>query len=85
MDSKVPEGLVGPQINPARKTLAALSHPHIVTIFSVEEAKGVRFLTMELVEGKTLTKVIPRGGLPLPRFFRIAIPLSEAVPTRLPR
>ncbi len=34
---------------------------------------------MELVEGKTLTKVIPRGGLPLSRFFQIAIPLTEAV------
>jgi Tol biopolymer transport system component len=61
------------------RTLAALNHPHIVTIFSVEEAENSRFLTMELVEGKTLTKVIPRDGLPLSRFFRIAIPLTEAV------
>jgi TolB-like protein/Flp pilus assembly protein TadD len=61
------------------ETLAALNHPHIVTIFSVEEAEGLHFLTMELVEGQTLTKVIPRGGLPLPRLFRIAIPLTEAV------
>jgi serine/threonine protein kinase len=34
------------------ETLAALSHPQIVTIFSVE-ADEHRFLTMELVEGKT--------------------------------
>jgi Tol biopolymer transport system component len=61
------------------QTLAALNHPHIVTIFSVEETEDVRFLTMELVEGKTLTRVIPRGGLPLSRFFEIAIPLTEAV------
>jgi serine/threonine protein kinase/Tol biopolymer transport system component len=61
------------------ETLAALNHPHIVTIFSVEEANGLHFLTMELVEGKTLTRVIPRSGLSLPRFFRIAIPLTEAV------
>ena len=61
------------------QSLAALNHPHIVTIFTVEEAEDLHFLTMELVEGKTLTKVIPRGGLPLPRFFQIAIPLTEAV------
>jgi Tol biopolymer transport system component len=61
------------------ETLAALNHPHIVTIFSVEKAEEHRFLTMELVEGKTLTKVIPRGGLPLSRLFPIAIPLAEAV------
>ncbi|MCG6928670.1 MAG: serine/threonine-protein kinase, partial [Acidobacteria bacterium] len=61
------------------ETLAALNHPHIVTIFSVEEADDTRFLTMELVEGKTLSKVIPGGGLSLSRFFQIAIPLTEAV------
>ncbi|MCG6928544.1 MAG: serine/threonine protein kinase, partial [Acidobacteria bacterium] len=61
------------------ETLAALNHPHIVTIFSVEEAEDRRFLTMELVEGKTLSKVIPRGGLSLSRLFQIAIPLTEAV------
>jgi serine/threonine protein kinase len=61
------------------ETLAALNHPHIVTIFSVEEAEDLRFLTMELVEGKTLTKVILWGGLPLSRFFQIAISLAEAV------
>ena len=61
------------------QTLAALNHPHIVTIHTVEEAEGVRFLTMELVEGKTLTQVTPRGGLALPEFLRLAVPLSEAV------
>jgi serine/threonine protein kinase len=29
------------------ETLAALNHPHIVTIFSVEEAEEHRFLTSE--------------------------------------
>ena len=52
------------------ETLAALNHPHIVTIFSVEEAEDLRFLTMELVEGKTLSKVVPRGGLPWRVVFR---------------
>jgi Tol biopolymer transport system component len=61
------------------QTLAALNHPHIVTIFSVEEAEDLRFLTMELIEGTTLTRVISKGGLPLSRFFQIAIPLTEAV------
>jgi serine/threonine protein kinase len=30
------------------RAVAALNHLHIVTIFSVEEADGVHFLTMEL-------------------------------------
>ena len=38
------------------RTVAALNHPNIVTIHSIEEAGGVRFLTMELVDGDTLDR-----------------------------
>ena len=34
------------------RTMARLRHPHIVTIFSIEEDAGVHFLTMELVAGR---------------------------------
>jgi len=46
------------------KTIAALNHPHIVTLYSIEEADDRRFLTMELVSGRTLAEVIPPDGLP---------------------
>ena len=36
------------------EVIASLSHPGIVTIFSVEEAEGVHYLTMELVSGRRL-------------------------------
>ena len=42
------------------KALAALDHPGIVTVYSVEEADGVHFLTMELVEGGRSTSSSPR-------------------------
>ena len=38
------------------RAVAALNHPHIVTIYSTEEADGVRFMTMELVEGQSLDR-----------------------------
>src|SRR3984957_4525244 len=41
------------------KALAQLDHPNIVTIHSVEECNGVHFLTMQLVEGRSLDCVIP--------------------------
>ncbi len=50
--------------------LASLNHPHIATIHSLEEANGVRFLVLDLVEGETLaerlaeTEVNPVYGLP---------------------
>lgn len=61
------------------KSLAALNHPGIVTLFSVEEAEGLHFLTMEFVEGETLQALIPSGGLELDRFLDLALPLLEAV------
>jgi Tol biopolymer transport system component len=61
------------------KAVAALDHPNIVTIFSVEEADGVNFITMQLVKGKTLTELIPENGVSLSEFFEIAVPLADAV------
>ena len=61
------------------RALAALNHPHIVTIYSTEEADGVRFLTMELIEGRTLDQVIPERGVSLPQFFDVAIALADAL------
>jgi eukaryotic-like serine/threonine-protein kinase len=61
------------------KAVAALNHPNIVTIYSVEEADGIDFITMELVEGQTLRQVLPRGGLPLGRLLDLAIPMAEAI------
>ncbi|MGH9539931.1 MAG: serine/threonine-protein kinase, partial [Terriglobales bacterium] len=61
------------------RTVAALNHPHIVTIFSVEEAGGVHFLTMEVIEGQSLDQGIPKGGLPLNRIVEVALALAEAL------
>jgi len=41
------------------KVLAQLAHPNIVTIHSVEEIDGVHFLTMQLVDGQPLDRLIP--------------------------
>jgi serine/threonine protein kinase/Tol biopolymer transport system component len=61
------------------RAAAALNHPNIVTIHSVEEAGGTPFLTLELIEGETLADAIPAGGLPLDRVLDVAIPLADAV------
>jgi serine/threonine protein kinase len=61
------------------KALAALDHPGIVTVYSVEEADGVHFLTMQLVKGEPLDRLIPEGGLPIQRILDIATPLAEAL------
>ena len=59
--------------------IASLNHPNIVTIHSVEEVDGVPFITMELVEGRPLTQLIPPGGLPVGEVVAIALPMAEAL------
>ena len=63
------------------RAVAALNHPHIITLFSVEEADGIHFLTMELVEGLRLDRLIPASGLPVERIVEIASALAEALTT----
>jgi serine/threonine protein kinase len=58
--------------------IAALNHPNIVTIYSVEESEGIRFISMELVRGKTLGGVDRLG---LKQFFDVAIPLTDGIAT----
>ena len=40
--------------------LAALNHPHIASIYGLEEANGSQFLVLELVEGETLAEHLVR-------------------------
>ena len=61
------------------KTVAALNHPNIVTVYSIEEVEGTHFLTMECVLGDSLDRLIPATGMPLDTVFDIAIPLADAL------
>lgn len=65
------------------RAVAALNHPHIVTIYSVEEIGGVHFLTMELVEGHSLNRLIPETGQPpglaLEQIVEIGSALADAL------
>ncbi len=63
------------------RAVAALNHPNIVTLYSIESSGSVHFLTMELVSGTTLSAAIPPGGLPVERFFDLALPLADAIGT----
>jgi TolB-like protein len=61
------------------RTVAALNHPNIVTLFSVEQAGDVHFLTMELVEGRGLNELLPNDGFPIEAFCAIALPIADAL------
>jgi len=61
------------------QAIAALNHPNVVTLYGVDQADGIHFLTMELVAGKTLAQLIPRRGFPAREFLEIASPLADAI------
>lgn len=61
------------------RAVAALNHPNVVTLYSVEESEGVHFLTMELIEGQALNRLIPANGLPVERIVEISGALAEAL------
>lgn len=67
------------------KAVAAIDHPGVVGIHSIEEAPhpvdgtNIHFLTMELVDGRVLHEAIPEAGADLDAFFDLALPIAQAV------
>ena len=76
------------------RSVAALNHPNIVTIHTVEKSdvlapspvggadtatRTVHFLTMELVQGEPLDRLIPRKGLDLGEILGLAAQLADGL------
>ncbi|MFQ5720370.1 MAG: serine/threonine-protein kinase, partial [Acidobacteriota bacterium] len=61
------------------QAVAALNHPNIVTIHSIEESPEGPFMTMELVRGKGLDQLVSGDGLSVQRMLEIVQPLVKAL------
>ncbi|MEE8184120.1 MAG: serine/threonine-protein kinase, partial [Acidobacteriota bacterium] len=61
------------------RAAAAVNHPNIATIHEIDEADGVVFIAMELVEGKTLRKRLREGSIPLSEVTRVASGIAEGL------
>jgi Tol biopolymer transport system component len=61
------------------KVLASLNHPHIAAIHSLHEAEGVRFLSLELVDGEDLAQRLTRGALPVDEAVERALQIAQAL------
>jgi TolB-like protein/tRNA A-37 threonylcarbamoyl transferase component Bud32/Flp pilus assembly protein TadD len=61
------------------KAVGALNHPHIVTVYSIEEAEGLQFITMELVSGAPLSDHIPEDGMDPDLALGLAVQLTDAL------
>ena len=61
------------------KTLAAVHHPGIATVFGLHEQDGTRFMAMELVPGSDLSQRISRRSLPTRDALAFAVQIAEAL------
>ncbi len=59
--------------------LAAINHPNIATIYSLEESDGEHFLTMELVSGETLAKHLETGPLQVDAALRVCRQIARGL------
>ena len=50
-----------------------------MTVHSIEQAGDRLFVTMEFVQGQTLSRLIPLRGLPIGDFLRLATPIADAL------
>ena len=61
------------------KLLASLNHPNIAAIHGLEESDGIRFLVLELVEGKTLAERVAKRPLPVEEALEVCRQMAEGV------
>ncbi|MDX6531954.1 MAG: eukaryotic-like serine/threonine-protein kinase [Blastocatellia bacterium] len=62
------------------RSISKLSHPHIATIYDYgETADGQPYIVMELIEGETLSHLMAREALTIPRVIEIVEQVAEAL------
>ncbi|MFT5144890.1 MAG: serine/threonine protein kinase [Rhodothermales bacterium] len=61
------------------RAAAALHHPHIATVFEIDETEDGRpFIAMEYIEGAQLDEGLSERPLPVDQAVEIAIQIAEA-------
>jgi serine/threonine protein kinase/tetratricopeptide (TPR) repeat protein len=61
------------------RAAAALTHPNIATVFEYDEWNGERYISMELVEGETLSALLKRGPLSLDWAIEFTVAIADAL------
>ena len=61
------------------RSIAALNHPHICTLYYIGSQDGIDFLVMEYLDGETLAQRLEKGALPLDHALTIAIEIADAL------
>ncbi len=58
---------------------AAVTHPHICTLYDMRREGDASFLVMEYLEGETLAARLTRGAIELPEAVTLAVQIADAL------
>ena len=61
------------------RSASALNHPNIITIYEIGKADSVYYISMELVQGRTLRDLLGEGPLPAKRVLALAGQITDAL------
>ena len=61
------------------KTVSALNHPNICSLFDVGSQDGTDFLVMECIEGESLADRLVKGQLPTEQVLKIGSEIADAL------
>jgi serine/threonine protein kinase/tetratricopeptide (TPR) repeat protein len=61
------------------QSAAALNHPHICTIYEIDEHDGQSFIAMEFIEGEGLKDRIQKGPLPIDDLLSVTTQIGEGL------
>src|SRR5215469_7822795 len=61
------------------RAASALSHPNICTIHQVGEVRGEPYIVMELIEGKPLSALLGKDGVPVESVLRYGVQIASAL------
>jgi serine/threonine protein kinase len=67
------------QLEREARAAAAVTHPHICSLYDLVHEGGFDFIVMELLEGETLAARLSRGPMPIEEVVAVAIDISEAL------